>query len=60
MQWIYLFLFWQDPFDGEEFVERLAWRVNASISPPGSTETAFNPDLLHEAFTQAIKLVILY
>ncbi|XP_042858694.1 exocyst complex component 5-like isoform X1 [Penaeus japonicus] len=45
----------QDPFDGEEFVERLAWRVNASISPPGSTEIAFNPDLLHDAFTQAIK-----
>ncbi|XP_069989256.1 exocyst complex component 5 [Penaeus vannamei] len=45
----------QDPFDGEEFVERLAWRVNASISPPGSTEIGFNPDLLHDAFTQAIK-----
>ncbi|KAK7066299.1 Exocyst complex component 5 [Halocaridina rubra] len=45
----------QDPFDGEEFVERLAWRVNASISPPGCNDAAFNPDLLHEAFTQAIK-----
>ncbi|XP_047475468.1 exocyst complex component 5-like [Penaeus chinensis] len=45
----------QDPFDGEEFVERLAWRVSASISSPGSTEIGFNPDLLHDAFTQAIK-----
>ncbi|KAK3868397.1 hypothetical protein Pcinc_026201 [Petrolisthes cinctipes] len=45
----------QDPFDGEEFVERLAWRVNASKSPPGNTDAAFDPDLLHQAFTQAIK-----
>ncbi|XP_076028740.1 exocyst complex component Sec10 [Oratosquilla oratoria] len=45
----------QDPFDGEEFVERLAWRVNASVSPPGGGDSAFNPDLLHTAFTQAIK-----
>ncbi|XP_045120957.1 exocyst complex component 5-like isoform X1 [Portunus trituberculatus] len=45
----------QDPFDGEEFVERLAWRVNASMSAPGSSDSVFDPDLLHEAFTQAIK-----
>ncbi|XP_064108034.1 exocyst complex component 5-like [Macrobrachium nipponense] len=50
-----LFVSHQDPFDGEEFVERLAWRVNASISPPGTNDASFNPDLLHEAFTQAIK-----
>ncbi|CAL4063422.1 unnamed protein product [Meganyctiphanes norvegica] len=46
----------QEPFDGEEFVERLAWRVTASVSPPGGADaTSFNPDLLHQAFTQAIK-----
>lgn len=36
-------------------MERLAWRVNASVSALGSSDNVFNPDLLHEAFTQAIK-----
>ncbi|RXG59232.1 hypothetical protein Avbf_10013 [Armadillidium vulgare] len=45
----------QDPFDGEEFVERLAWRVHTNSAPYGGAPTAFDPDLLHSAFTDAIK-----
>lgn len=37
-----------DPFDGDEFVERLAWRTS-----PGSKE--FDPMLLHFAFKQTIE-----
>ncbi|KAK7869410.1 hypothetical protein R5R35_000706 [Gryllus longicercus] len=43
----------QEPFDPEEFVERMAWRtVGASRDEnPGN----FDPVLLHETFLQAIK-----
>ncbi|KAB7503132.1 Exocyst complex component 5 [Armadillidium nasatum] len=47
----------QDPFDGEEFVERLAWRVHTNSAPYGGAPTAFDPDLLHSAFTDAIKRI---
>ncbi|XP_047002914.1 exocyst complex component 5 [Schistocerca americana] len=43
----------QEPFDPEEFVERMAWRTVG-----GSTEESsgnFDPILLHETFLQAIK-----
>lgn len=39
----------QDPFDVEEFVERLTWRTNTAESG------GFDPDLLHETFVQTIK-----
>ncbi|XP_043477094.1 exocyst complex component 5 [Leptopilina heterotoma] len=44
----------QEPFDPEEFVERLAWRtVNDTISENG--KSVFDPLLIHETFLQAIK-----
>lgn len=40
----------QEPFDPEEFIERLAWRtmIEAQVED-------FEPEVLHESFTQAIK-----
>ncbi|EZA55921.1 hypothetical protein DMN91_010626 [Ooceraea biroi] len=44
----------QDPFDPEEFVERLAWRtVNDNTKDGG--KTFFDPVIVHETFLQAIK-----
>lgn len=44
----------QDPFDPEEFVERLAWRtVNDTVKDSG--KTFFDPVIVHETFLQAIK-----
>ncbi|XP_033227162.1 exocyst complex component 5 isoform X1 [Belonocnema kinseyi] len=44
----------QEPFDPEEFVERLAWRtVNDTVSENG--KSVFDPLLIHETFLQAIK-----
>ncbi|GJQ76380.1 hypothetical protein Trydic_g2098 [Trypoxylus dichotomus] len=43
----------QEPFDAEEFVERLAWRTIAETKEGGKEE--FNPILLHDSFVQAIK-----
>ncbi|KOX77029.1 Exocyst complex component 5, partial [Melipona quadrifasciata] len=44
----------QDPFDPEEFVERLAWRtVNDMTKDDG--KTFFDPTIVHETFLQAIK-----
>ncbi|XP_035774275.1 exocyst complex component 5-like [Anopheles albimanus] len=40
----------QDPFEVEEFIERLCWRTNNEI---GSDQ--FDPDLLHETFVETIK-----
>ncbi|KZC11283.1 Exocyst complex component 5 [Dufourea novaeangliae] len=44
----------QDPFDSEEFVERLAWRTVNDITKDGG-KTFFNPMIVHETFLQAIK-----
>ena len=41
----------QDPFDPEEFVERLAWRATAGKFEPES----FDAELLHEAFESGIR-----
>lgn len=47
----------QDPFDPEEFVERLAWRTTGGHNDGDN----FDPNVLHEAFDQAIRdLRILY
>lgn len=43
----------QEPFDPEEFVERLAWRTVADTRNEGTGN--FDPVLLHETFLQAIK-----
>ncbi|EFA06250.1 exocyst complex component 5 [Tribolium castaneum] len=43
----------QEPFDAEEFVERLAWRTIAETKNDGDED--FNPTLLHDSFVQAIK-----
>jgi hypothetical protein len=43
----------QEPFDAEEFVERLAWRTIAETKSDGDED--FNPTLLHDSFVQAIK-----
>lgn len=43
----------QEPFDAEEFVERLAWRTIAETKKEGDED--FNPILLHDSFVQAIK-----
>lgn len=47
---MYLF---KEPFDAEEFVERLAWRTIAESKKEGTDD--FNPILLHDSFVQAIK-----
>ncbi|KAL1514248.1 hypothetical protein ABEB36_003535 [Hypothenemus hampei] len=44
----------QEPFDAEEFVERLAWRTIAETKTKAD-EDDLNPTLLHESFVQAIK-----
>lgn len=44
----------QDPFGPEEFVERLAYRTIAETQPQSSSGD-FDPLLLHDSFTQAIK-----
>ncbi|XP_066143418.1 exocyst complex component 5 [Euwallacea fornicatus] len=44
----------QEPFDAEEFVERLAWRTIAETKSDGD-EGDLNPSLLHDSFVQAIK-----
>lgn len=47
-------LFFQEPFDPEEFVERLAWRtVNDSVVD--GVKGSFDPVLVHETFVYAIK-----
>ncbi|KAJ3648998.1 hypothetical protein Zmor_020762, partial [Zophobas morio] len=43
----------QEPFDAEEFVERLAWRTIAETKT--DDDENFNPSLLHDSFVQAIK-----
>ncbi|XP_017890253.1 exocyst complex component 5 [Ceratina calcarata] len=44
----------QDPFDPEEFVERLAWRTVNDTTKDGG-KTFFDPTIVHETFLQAIK-----
>ncbi|XP_015185742.1 PREDICTED: exocyst complex component 5 [Polistes dominula] len=44
----------QEPFDPEEFVERLAWRTVNDKTKDGS-KAFFNPVIVHETFLQAIK-----
>lgn len=44
----------QEPFDAEEFVERLAWRTIAETKTEGD-EGDLNPAMLHDSFVQAIK-----
>ncbi|KAF4518681.1 hypothetical protein B566_EDAN002716 [Ephemera danica] len=43
----------QEPFDAEEFVERLAWRTVAGTRDEGDHQ--FDPLLLNDTFVQAIK-----
>ncbi|RZF42188.1 hypothetical protein LSTR_LSTR004337 [Laodelphax striatellus] len=43
----------QEPFDPEEFVERLAWRIIDSSREEGNS--AFDPVLMNDTFLQAIK-----
>lgn len=42
----------QDPFDADEFVERLAWRATGNVR---TTSETFNPMALHAAFEKTIK-----
>jgi hypothetical protein len=44
----------QDPFDVEEFIERLTWRTNNEMQME-SLEEIGNPDFLQETFIQTIK-----
>lgn len=44
----------QEPFDPEEFVERLAWRTVNDTLKDGE-KGSFDPVLVHETFLQAIK-----
>lgn len=50
---IYNMIISQEPFDPEEFVERLAWRTVDSNREEGNS--SFDPVLMHETFSQAIK-----
>lgn len=51
---IIITVYQKEPFDAEEFVERLAWRTIAETKTDSEDED-FNPTLLHESFVQAIK-----
>lgn len=51
---LFIFFCFKEPFDAEEFVERLAWRTIAETKTKNEDED-FNPTLLHESFVQAIK-----
>ncbi|CAH0550033.1 unnamed protein product [Brassicogethes aeneus] len=42
----------QEPFDPDEFIERLAWRTMSEVKSDGED---FNPNILHDSFVQAIK-----
>ncbi|XP_066600933.1 exocyst complex component 5 [Prorops nasuta] len=44
----------QEPFDPEEFVERLAWRT-VNDSTKDNLKACFDPVVVHETFLQAIK-----
>lgn len=50
--YFHIFVF-QEPFDAEEFVERLAWRTIVETKSEANED--FNPNLLHDSFIQAIK-----
>ena len=43
----------QDPFDADEFVERLAWRTCGGVNRNNVDE--FDPMMLHETFENTIK-----
>lgn len=43
----------QDPFDADEFVERLAWRTCGGVTRNNVED--FDPMVLHEAFENTIK-----
>ena len=43
----------QDPFDPDEFVERLAWRTTGGVSRTKAED--FDPMVLHSAFEKTIK-----
>ncbi len=48
--------FRQEPYDPEEFVERLAWRTIGAGAPASSNDDEDNSALqLHDAFVEAIK-----
>ena len=49
----YIICLLKDPFDPDEFVERLAWRTAGGVSR-GNTED-FDPMLLHAAFEKTIR-----
>jgi recyclin-1 len=42
----------QEPFDADDFVERIAWRTTTNISK-GTIED-FDPDILHTSFEKTI------
>ncbi|CAB3383453.1 Hypothetical predicted protein [Cloeon dipterum] len=44
----------QEPFDADEFVERLAWRT-VSVTRDEGDQQQFDPILLNDTFVQAIK-----
>jgi exocyst complex component 5 len=44
----------QEPFDADEFVERLAWRTVSSTRDEGDQQQ-FDPILLNDTFVQSIK-----
>lgn len=45
----------QEPFDPEEFVERLAWRTTGGTGISNKQNEDFEPMVLHDAFEQAIR-----
>ena len=46
-------IFFQDPFDPDEFVERLAWRTTGGMSRNNPDD--FDPMAMHAAFEKTIK-----
>lgn len=57
LQYLFFQFVCQEPFDPEEFVERLAWRTVDSNREDGNG--TFDPVLMHETFSSAIKYVLL-
>ncbi len=47
-------MFRQDPFDADEFVERLAWKVTGGVAARANAED-FDPMTLHASFEKTIR-----
>ena len=45
----------QESFSAEDFVERLAWKASSGNLSAKADNEDFNPQIIHDAFTSAIR-----